>query len=137
MKMFRLFVAVVLLAACGSDSTGPGNASASIAGSYTLRSINGSALPFSIQAGGNTVSIVGMNFVVADGGTWTNSVTVRQVVGGGSAQNQILSEGGTWARAGTAVGFIDGSNGLTEYTGTFSGSSLSISDGTLAYVFTK
>ncbi len=48
-RVARLAIAVasvVLLGACGSSSTGPSNAN--VSGSYTLSSVGGSSLPYTI-----------------------------------------------------------------------------------------
>ena len=107
------------LAACGSDSTAPNANSDSIAGTWHLKSVNGSPLPFVIQSGATKVSLIADVVTVTDGGTWSESSTFSVVVNGGAPQQQVTADGGTWARAGAQVSFYSSSSG-TSYA-TFNG----------------
>ena len=134
--MRRLITALALaaVAACGGDNaTNP--ASGSIAGTYTLRTVNGSQLPFTVQSGTNSVTLTGDVITIADGGSWSETFAYTQTING-TTTNQTGTDGGSWSRAGTSVS-LDSDGGYNAYTGTFTGNSLNLTDGTLTQVFTK
>ena len=134
----RRFSAVVLfaLAACGG-SEGPTNpASASLAGSYTLRTVNGNHLPYTLQSGTNSLTITADVLTVADGGTWSESGSYQQTVNG-QTSSQTFSDGGSWDRSGPTVTFTSTNSNTAAYGGSFTGSGFGLTDGTFAYVFTK
>lgn len=134
MKKAILALAFVgALAACGSDSpTSP--ASASIAGTYHLQTINGSALPFAIQSGTNVVVVTNDVITVADGGTWSEQATFT-LTSNGQTTSQVVSDGGTWTRVGASVSL--NSNSTSGYAGTFTGAGFEFFDSSFTYVFSK
>ena len=134
MRRLVALLALVTLSACGSDSTTSPN-SAAIAGTYSLKTVNGSALPFLIQSGTNSVKITSDAITIADGGTWSENGAYTQTING-QTSNQVVSDGGTWVRAGTQLTLVS-SDSSTSYSGTFTGSSLNLGDGTLSFVFSK
>ena len=54
--MVMTSAAVALVAACGSDSTGPSHAS--VTGTYALSAVNGANLPYTVPNTGEDVEIV-------------------------------------------------------------------------------
>ena len=135
MKTCHALAALILCACGGSDSHPVSPASASIAGTYHLVSINGSALPFTYQLGATTVVVTGDVLTVADGGTWTESSTYSQTVNGATT-NQVMSDGGAWSRFGKTVSFANANRNIT-YSGEFTGSGLNLSNPGFSYVFTR
>jgi len=127
-----------MLAACGSDSsTGPSSPnSASIAGTYQLKTVSGSPLPFTYQSGTTKVVVTSDVLVVAEGGTWSETGAYTATVNG-QTSNQVISDGGTWTRAGSAVSFYSSQQGATSYAGTFNGSGFSLADDLFTYTFAK
>jgi hypothetical protein len=121
------------LAACAGDSP-MSPASASIAGTYHLQTINGSALPFAIQSGANVVVVTNDAITVADGGTWSEQATFT-VTSNGQTSNQVISDGGTWTRAGQSVSLNSKSTG--GYAGTFTGTGFEFFDSSFTYVFVR
>jgi hypothetical protein len=121
-KVYAALAALILCACGGSDSQPASPASASIAGTYHLVSINGSALPFTAQSGTTTVIVTSDVLTVADGGTWTESGAYSQTVNGATT-NQVMSDGGAWSRLGTTVSFAN-ANKIITYAGQFTGSGL-------------
>jgi hypothetical protein len=127
-------LALVVLAACGGDkATNP--ASDSISGVYSLRSVNGTSLPYTFHDGADSYTLTNDVITIADGGTWSETFSYQQTVDGVSS-TQTGSDSGTWSRAGTSVSF-DSYGGYNAYFGTFTGSSLNLSDGTFTQVFAK
>ena len=133
MRAVALCAATICIAACGGDSpTSP--ASASLAGTYQLKTIDGSPLPFTYQSGVNKVVITSDAITVADGGTWTETGHFTMTYNG-QTTDQVISDGGTWTRAGTGVSFYSAQPGTVTYSGTFTGSGFSVSDAAFSYTF--
>src|SRR5215212_10307686 len=98
--MRRLFAALafVALAACGSDSsTNPNNDT--VEGSYSLRTVNGQPLPYTVQANGNTLVLTSDVMTIAAGGSWTE-VTSYRLTSGGQTTDEVDADSGTWTRSG-------------------------------------
>jgi hypothetical protein len=118
------------LVAC-SDSTSP----TSIAGTYNLTSINGSGLPFILQASGPKIEILSDQIVANAGGTFSESGNYR-VTNGTAVTTQIITDAGTYTVSGTAVTFLFSSDGSTG-TGTLSGNTFTIAGNGFSSVYTK
>ena len=109
--------AAVLLAGCGSDnSTNP--TQAQVAGTWNLTTVNGSPLPFTIQATPK-IEVVSDQLVVSTNGTFTETTQTR-TTNGTTVTNQTVPDGGTYSLNGTAATFIfnDGSTGAGTVSGT-------------------
>ncbi|HEY2377725.1 MAG TPA: hypothetical protein VGH98_17260 [Gemmatimonadaceae bacterium] len=66
---------LVMLAACGGDSTGP---KADITGNYTLRTVNGSAVPAVVfQDASEKDELTGGNISLGANNTWTGLLSAR------------------------------------------------------------
>jgi hypothetical protein len=137
--MRRLAAVLLLVAAACSKSDSPTNpASASLAGTFALRTIDGSALPYTMQSGTTSMTITSDALTVADGGTWSESGAYRQT-SNGTTSNQTIADGGTWVRSGASVTFTSTMQnpGATAYSGSFTGSGFGMSDGVHTFAFTK
>ena len=89
------FVGLVALAACGGDALSPRN----VAGTYTLRTVNGQPLPYRrILEATDTIEPLASNFTLAPGDAfterWTSRVTGRGRVATASRTVEVLQEGG-------------------------------------------
>ena len=135
MKVCHTLAALILCACSGSDGPATSPSSGSLAGTYHLVSINGSALPFTAQAGTTTVIVTSDVLTVADGGTWTESSTYSQTVSG-VASNQVMTDGGAWSRLGATVSFAD-ANKVIAYAGQITGSGFNLSNTKYSYAFTR
>lgn len=135
--MRKLIATALLLAsasfvACGGDSgTNPNNAS--IAGTYTLRTIGGASLPYAFQNGSASYLLVSDAITMADGGTWSEVYAYKNV---SSGQSQTGSDNGSFSRSGAAV-TLNSAQGTAGYTGSFDGASLQLLSGGTLEVFTK
>jgi len=121
------------LAACRSASTAPKSQFDSIAGTWHLKTVNGSPLPWGIQTGATRVSLTSDQLTITDGGTWSESSTFSVVVDGAASQQQVKSDAGTWTRVGAQVTFKSPTSGTSN--GTFTGSTFVMTDaaGTAVY----
>jgi hypothetical protein len=122
--MRRLVAAAVLLvlsAGCtqgfpdapigGGGSIGSGGSNASIAGTYSLRTINGQPLPYTYRtSGADTYQVVSGTITLAADGTWTETQTERQTIGG-VVTSPSFSDNGTYAVTGSAITFTSVASG--------------------------
>ena len=137
MRLRSFFPVMLLLllpvAACTGDSTGP---ESSIAGTYTLRSINGVNLPFVIaQTGANKLELVNETIVVAEAGTFTQQGTLRETVNGVATVGSY-ADAGIYERNGTAVTFQFQSNGSIG-SGTASNGVVTVAASGYSYIYRK
>lgn len=123
-----LLVALTSFAtACGSDkATSPTNEF----GSYSLRTVNGQPLPFTLTgtAGGTVVVQAGsMNLSAATSTSSGKPVYLAAVSGTVSGQaRQILTDNGTYTLTGTAVTFSSSLVPTVQYAGVMSGNTLTL-----------
>ena len=131
-----LLLAAATLSACG-DSTGPGlGLGGAPAGTYTLRTVNGSGLPYTVEDGaGLTVVIVNDAFTLQEGGRFTETYTLR-VTENGSTSTESGTNAGVWALTGTAITLtLDG--GGPSVRGTLTGGVMTIVDSGLSLVYRR
>jgi hypothetical protein len=125
------------LAACGSslltDTGAPpgGTGGPSLAGSYTLRTVDGKPVPAVM---GDSTILSGL-LTVSDSG-WQGLIVVRYAQGGSQATpGDSLPQSGRYVVSGATVTFLDG--GATAYRGTFTSTSFNLTSPTSSFVFTK
>jgi hypothetical protein len=143
--MFRALAASVALglgvfASACNIFTGPNG---NIAGNYTLQHVNGSAVPTQIPG---TVATQGYTIVLQQGSVQLTSSKyisqlVLQITGNGQNQTSTGVDSGTYTVHSNSVTFTS-SAGNSPYTGTMSGSTLSVglndpTFGSLALQFAK
>jgi hypothetical protein len=130
-----LLLAATVVVGCGSDSsTGPSQAS--IVGTWELKTINGTALPFVVaQVGTNKVELLSDVFTINAGGSFTQTTTVRSTVNG-QASTSSEADAGSYTLNGTAVTLKFNSDGSTG-TASWSGNTMTTTDGGFALVYTR
>jgi hypothetical protein len=134
MRAFTTLFLALLAVGCGGDATGP--TTASVAGTWSLQSINGIALPYVVaQTGGDKVEITGDVFTAVATGSFTQLTTVRTTLSG-QVTTQSVADAGSWSMSGTAVTFQFNSNGSVG-TGSLSGNTLTVTDAGYAYIYRK
>ena len=124
-----------MLLACGDDSaTAP--TTDSVAGTWSLQSINGTALPYVVfQIGADKVELVSDVVVAVASGTFTQTTVVRTTASG-QVTTESQADAGTWSLNGTAVTFQFNGDGTTG-TGSISGNSMTIAESGFAFVYRK
>lgn len=131
-KLFAV-LALALAAACGSDSAT--NVQASIAGTYSLRTINGTPMPFILaQTGANKTEVTDDAITLNNGGTWTESGHYRTTTNGVATTSSVV-DAGTYTLNGTAITLTSANTGVAS--GTVSGSTLTVVDQGLSAVYSK
>ena len=98
-RPFVLASLVAVLAACGSDSSGPGQ-DADVSGQYNLVAVNGRALPDTVPNTAHVLAIAAANVLFSDNGTYEASVTGTE---DGSAEREIVADNGTFTISGNTV----------------------------------
>jgi hypothetical protein len=129
-----VFAALVTTAACGSDgSTNAGPAS--VAGTYTLRTVNGSPLPYTLfEVGGDKYEITADAVTIKEGGAWTESGTIRSTESG-TVTTSTVTNVGTYTRAGTVINFVSAQTG--PFSGSVESGTLSLTQEGLVAVYTR
>jgi hypothetical protein len=131
-KIFLAFLTLTL--ACSNDSTGP--TQTSVAGTWNLQSVNGTALPFVLaQTGTNKVEITADVLTVTSSGSFTEITTVRTTQNG-SATTQTSPDAGSYVLNGNNVTFQFQSDGSVG-SGTVAGSTLTVSNTGLSLIYKK
>ncbi len=114
---------LALLAACGGDSTGPGETN--VVGSYTLQTVNGNNLPWrAIVIGNDWFEIASGSGSINADGTYSLTFNWRESIAGQTDEGSESSVG-TYTRNGNAITFRDASDGSTA-SGTISGRQISV-----------
>lgn len=113
-------VAVTMLAAAcggGDKSTGP----TTLEGTYTLKTVNGSAPPVIIaQLGADKVEVLGGSLLMNANNTFSGSTTVR-FTESGVVSTETADCDGSFTRSGNAVTFSEDDDVSGDCGGTYSG----------------
>jgi hypothetical protein len=113
MRRIAVLGLVVAIMACSNDSTSP---SGSVAGTYTLQTINGTALPYTFSSPNGSVVLESDVLTLFSNGTYTD---VPQY----SPSQGSSTENGTWSNNNGSITFDDQTDGI-EYQGSVSGTVL-------------
>ena len=136
--MRSLIAACVLFiaASCGGDDAPTAPTMASIAGTWNLQTVNGSALPFTVaQSGSDKIEVLGDAITVTASATFTQLTQVR-VTQGGQVSTQSVPDAGSYTLNGKTVTFTFNSDGSTG-TGTLSGNTLTVAESGISLVYRK
>ena len=135
MRKLIVLVALAATAACTSDLPSEPLVG-SLEGTYSLSTMNGSPLPFTIVSHDTTFNIDTDVITLTAAGGWSETVSYRQTAGTNTTTNENFALDGTWGRNGNSLNFqITG--GGTIYLGTATDSSLNLTDGGFNYVFLR
>ena len=127
-------LAVAFTTACGGDSsTGPN----SVAGTYSLTTVNSSPLPFVfINDASGKFEILSDVYSVSDNGTYTNPTIVRSTVNGEVTTDTLMSDG-TYTRSGSSITLTDSSDPTNKLSGTVTASALTINASGFVLVYQR
>jgi lipocalin-like protein len=122
MRRLVLALTTASLLACG-DSTGPG----SVVGTWNLRTVNGSQLPYTVYLVQPTyrLEIMSARFIADDDGTYTGAVTLRET-NNGQVTTTTDSDFGTWSQANNTLTITDSEGAVS--TATISGNTITLSE---------
>jgi hypothetical protein len=123
---------VAFAVACGDATTGPSD---EVVGTYTLRTVNGGSLPFTlVNSGSARIELLSSSVTLRQNSTFSAVLTVRQTVGT-LVTTQSDSSNGTWARSGSTLTLNEGG---TTSTATYQADgSIAITDGGYTMVYRK
>jgi hypothetical protein len=132
---------LAVLVACGGDkATGP---NASVAGNYTLRTINGNSVPAVVfQDAQEKDELTGGNINLNADNTWSGSLSAKATnLATGSVVSASVPASGTYSNNNGAITLTD-SQDSSQLVGTVSGGTLTISgdiglDAVVTLVFKK
>ena len=133
MRKLLAILALATLAACSDSSTNPN--SDAIEGTYSLRTINGSPLPFIFQDGTSSITLKTDVITIASNGSWTEQLTYTETSNGQSS-NGTGGDGGTWVRAGNAVN-LNSNLGTSGWAFTYNNGSLTANQSGFVVVFAR
>lgn len=136
MRVFGRLCAVALLAFAAACGGGDGvSEPVSVAGTYTLQSVNGAPLPFVLfDESGYKLELTAASYVLTGAGTFTNSATFRETEGG-AVLTSTETFTGQYTLSASIVTFTDSDGEV--YTGTISGGNLVFNDEGLTAIFVK
>lgn len=140
------FGLTMLIAACGSDSsggpggtTGPSNTTP--VGSYTITTVNGKALPVAVfNEPSYKYEVTAGSIALTSDGKYTVITNFRQTIPG-NVSMFIDSTFGTWSQTGPQINLVNAQDTTAKDQATWAGLQLTfaLSDGkaTTTYVYTK
>ena len=136
-RVLAVLVALALIA-CGGDSTT--SPTASIGGTWSLRTVNGAPLPYVVLASGtDKEEIVSDVFTLTangvSGGAFTQLTTLR-FTQNGQVTSQSIPDAGNYTLNGSAVTIQFNSDGSTV-TGSWSGNTITITQDGFAGVYQR
>jgi hypothetical protein len=127
---------LVLAVACGASDAGTAPTSSSVVGTWTLQSVNGSALPFVVsQTGANKLELVSDVVSATASGTFTQSTTIRNTTNG-QVTTQSVPDAGSYSLNGTAVTFQFNSDNSVG-TGSLNGNTMTVAQDGFAYIYKR
>ena len=130
-----LLIAFVVSFVVACDS-GKVTGSSSVTGTYTLRTINGSSLPYTLPGGGTTkTEIVDDVLSLYQGGTYSESGHMR-VTANGQVTAEAISEAGAYTLFGTSITFRSG-DGTRQRLATGDSESIIFVESGVTQVFKK
>jgi uncharacterized lipoprotein NlpE involved in copper resistance len=133
--VLAMALATTLTAAGCSDSTGPGD---SLAGTYSLRTVNNTQVPVTvISGGGYSLEVLSGSIALDAQGNYTGTVRYRETDVGQAPVQYDDTIYGYWTLSGNTLTLTDSQTG-DQYFGTVSGSTITLSDGSgYTEVYTK
>ena len=125
MRRFVASVLLVMLAACGGDSTGPNG---DLTGSYTLRTVNGANVPAVLyQDSQEKDELTGGNINLNADKTWSGTLSTRVTdLTSGGVGTFSAPAGGTYSSSGGTITLTE-AGGASQLTGSVSAGTLTIS----------
>ena len=128
---------VLALVGCGSDDDSTSPTNTSVTGTWSLQTVNGSALPFTLATTPAKIELLSYVVVVASNGTWTSSEQTRTTIGTQPPVTATVPDAGTYTISGNNVSLTSSSAGSTPQAGTVSGNTFTITQAGLTFVFQK
>lgn len=121
LRHLATLLSLTLVLACGGDSSGPGGSSASVNGTYTLKTVNGAAMPVTLAtAPGYSLRITSASFTVNANNTFSNTATFQETQGSATV-SETETCSGTYTKNGNSLTFTESSAANSDCGGTYNG----------------
>ena len=136
--MRRLFAFALVFAAiaCGSDNTTSVPTNASVAGTWTLQTVNGGALPATLSPAPTKLEILSNSVTATSNGTWTSTAQLRTTIGTQAPVTATQNDAGTYTLSGNNVAINSTANGAVG-AGSISGNTLTLTQAAGVFVYKK
>jgi hypothetical protein len=132
-----LSLALVFAAmACGSDNSTSTPTNASVAGTWTLQTVNGGALPYTAAPAPTKVEILSNTVTATSAGTWTSTTQIRTTIGTQAPTTATQLDAGTYTLSGNNVAINSTANGVVG-AGAISGNTLTLTQAAGVFVYKK
>ena len=132
LSRLTLGAVAIFVVGCGSDTAVE---PATITGTYTLQTINGSPLPYvNFENANNKDEIVSETFTLAAGGQWAHTFRERITISG-SVSLHDGQTAGTYSGSAASLSFTSTSN--ETFTGNVSGRTLTLQRQSKTRVYTR
>jgi hypothetical protein len=128
--------ALLVVVACGADSTSPAD---SFRGDYVLQTINGQSLPYTWTfTGGNYYRLNSYRLTIIPGGSWISALDYAYTDQGAVVNRPNGGETGTFTYT-PSSGFVSliSQDQTTFFTGTVSGAQMTITENGDVWVFKR
>jgi hypothetical protein len=142
MRKIIAFVALVAATACSLDKLGTEPYAGSLAGTYTLKAMNGMPIPFTFVSADTTITIDSDVILMADDGNWSETVAYRKKVGSAAPTNEGFALAGTYTRTSPGLNFYlpptaQAPDGVLIYQGQANETSMALADRNFTYLFQR
>jgi heat shock protein HslJ len=134
-RLVSLALALAVVA-CGSDDSSTTPTNSSVAGTWTLQTVNGAALPYTASPAPTKVEILSNTVTATSAGTWTSATQVRTTIGTQAPVTATQNDAGTYTLSGNNVAINSTANGAIG-TGTISGNTLTLTQAAGVFVYKK
>lgn len=136
MRTIALLGFALTLTACTHDGVGPVANPLTAAGTYSLTSVDGQALPFTVvDLGAYQARLASGTLQLKADGTYSFQFGIR-IEDSGNVRSQTQSDGGVWTATANAI-TLTSSQGSGTRTGVVSGRAMTLQSGPLALALTR
>lgn len=134
--LFGMVGIAFTLAACGRDSVGPSPTPSTIAGTYTINTLDGVTLPVTvIDLGAYQAKLASGTLGLISDGTYSLELTIR-IEDSGNMRTVTQNDGGHWNIENRTV-TLTSTQSSYALTGTVSGNTMTLQNGTRVFGLMK
>lgn len=131
-KRLLLSIVILVVTSCDNGVTGI----TTVVGNWTLRTVNGSALPYTItSSGGNKTEIIDDTIILYEGFTFAETIHTR-VTQNGQVSTVTTGETGSYSLFGTSV-TLTGNSGALARRGLIDGNTMTIVENGVVSAYKK
>lgn len=136
MRIITLIGLAVTLAACGDDEADPTGPS-TVAGTYSLTTVDGQVLPFTvIDLGAYRAKLASGTLALKSDGTYSFQIGIR-IEDSGTIRTQTDDDAGVWNATGSTAVTLTSTEANFSRSGTVSGGALTLQSGPAVFSLRK